>query len=69
MNLGYGALFGTALYFIGVPNAFLWGVLAGASEIRPVRGNSGGRRDADFIIACGFRRMVEAAAGLRIISW
>ena len=38
MNLGYGALFGTALYFIGVPNAFLWGVLAGLLRFVPYVG-------------------------------
>jgi predicted PurR-regulated permease PerM len=38
MNLGYGALFGLALYFIGVPNAFLWGVLAGLLRFVPYIG-------------------------------
>jgi predicted PurR-regulated permease PerM len=38
MNLGYGALFGTALYFIGVPNAFLWGVLAALLRFIPYLG-------------------------------
>ncbi len=38
MNLGYGALFGTALYFIGVPNALLWGVLAGLLRFVPYVG-------------------------------
>ncbi len=38
MNLGYGALFGTALYFIGVPNAFLWGVLAALLRFVPYLG-------------------------------
>ncbi|MGB8541672.1 MAG: AI-2E family transporter [Candidatus Acidiferrales bacterium] len=38
MNLGYGALFGTALYFIGVPNAFLWGVLAALLRFVPYVG-------------------------------
>ena len=38
MNLGYGALFGTALYFIRVPNAFLWGVLAGLLRFVPYLG-------------------------------
>jgi predicted PurR-regulated permease PerM len=38
MNLGYGAVFGTALYFIGVPNAFLWGVLAALLRFIPYLG-------------------------------
>jgi len=38
MNLGYGALFGTALHFIGVPNAFLWGVLAALLRFIPYLG-------------------------------
>jgi predicted PurR-regulated permease PerM len=38
MNLGYGTLFGTALYFIGVPNAFLWGVLAALLRFIPYIG-------------------------------
>ena len=38
MNLGYGTLFGTALYFIGVPNAFLWGVLAALLRFIPYLG-------------------------------
>jgi predicted PurR-regulated permease PerM len=38
MNLGYGAVFGTALYFIGVPNAFLWGVLAALLRFIPYIG-------------------------------
>ncbi|HXO04352.1 MAG TPA: AI-2E family transporter [Candidatus Sulfotelmatobacter sp.] len=38
MNLGYGAVFGTALYFIGVPNAFLWGVLAALLRFVPYIG-------------------------------
>jgi len=42
MNLGYGALFGTALYFIGVPNAFLWGVLAGLLRFVPYLGTLAG---------------------------
>lgn len=38
MNLGYGAVFGLALYFIGVPNAFLWGVLAALLRFVPYLG-------------------------------
>src|SRR6202046_3412348 len=38
VNLGYGAVFGTALCFIGVPNAFLWGVLAGLLRFIPYVG-------------------------------
>jgi predicted PurR-regulated permease PerM len=38
MNLGYGTLFGGALYFIGVPNAFLWGVLAALLRFVPYLG-------------------------------
>ncbi len=42
MNLGYGTLFGTALYFIGVPNAFLWGVLAALLRFIPYIGTLAG---------------------------
>lgn len=38
MNLGYGTLFGAALYFIGIPNAFLWGVLAALLRFVPYLG-------------------------------
>ena len=38
MNLGYGTLFGLALYFIGVPNAFLWGVLSALLRFVPYLG-------------------------------
>jgi predicted PurR-regulated permease PerM len=38
MNLGYGTLFGASLYFIGVPNAFLWGVLSGLLRFVPYLG-------------------------------
>jgi predicted PurR-regulated permease PerM len=38
MNLGYGTLFGVALYFIGIPNAFLWGVLAALLRFVPYLG-------------------------------
>ncbi len=38
VNAGFGALFGTGLYFIGVPNPLLWGVLAGILRIVPYVG-------------------------------
>jgi predicted PurR-regulated permease PerM len=38
VNAGFGALFGTGLYFIGVPNAALWGVLAALLRIVPYVG-------------------------------
>jgi hypothetical protein len=38
VNAGFGALFGTGLYFIGVPNPALWGVLAGLLRIVPYIG-------------------------------
>src|ERR1700689_666127 len=42
MNLGYGTLFGVALYFIGVPNAFLWGVLSALLRFVPYLGTMAG---------------------------
>jgi predicted PurR-regulated permease PerM len=42
VNAGYGLLFGTALYFLGVPNALLWGVLAGVLRFIPYVGSSAG---------------------------
>jgi predicted PurR-regulated permease PerM len=41
-NLGYGLLFGSALYFIGLPNALLWGVLAGVLRFIPYLGTIAG---------------------------
>jgi predicted PurR-regulated permease PerM len=38
VNASFGALFGTGLYFIGVPNAALWGALAGFLRIVPYVG-------------------------------
>ena len=38
VDAGFGTLFGTGLYFIGVPNPVLWGVLAGILRIVPYVG-------------------------------
>jgi predicted PurR-regulated permease PerM len=38
VNAGFGALFGLGLYFIGVPNPALWGVVAGILRIVPYIG-------------------------------
>ena len=38
VNAGFGALFGLGLYAIGVPNAVLWGVVAGILRIVPYVG-------------------------------
>ena len=38
VNAGFGALFGLGLYFIGVPNPVLWGVVAGILRIVPYIG-------------------------------
>jgi predicted PurR-regulated permease PerM len=38
VNSGYGLLFGAGLYFIGVPHAFLWGVLAALLRFIPYVG-------------------------------
>ncbi|HLW83405.1 MAG TPA: AI-2E family transporter [Candidatus Acidoferrales bacterium] len=40
VNMSFGALFGTALYFLGVPNALLWGVLAGLLRFIPYIGST-----------------------------
>ncbi len=40
VNAAYGILFGIGLYFIGVPNATLWGVLAGILRIIPYVGTA-----------------------------
>ena len=40
VNATYGILFGLGLYFIGVPNATLWGVLAGILRIIPYVGTA-----------------------------
>jgi predicted PurR-regulated permease PerM len=38
VNASFGALFGTGLFFIGVPNPALWGVLAGLLRVVPYVG-------------------------------
>jgi len=38
VNASYGVLIATGLYFIGVPNALLWGVLAGSLRFIPYAG-------------------------------
>ena len=38
VNAGFGTMFATGLYFIGVPNPVLWGVLAGILRIVPYVG-------------------------------
>ena len=38
VNAGYGALFGVGLYFIGVPHALLWGILAALLRLVPYIG-------------------------------
>ncbi|MEI9980852.1 MAG: AI-2E family transporter [Edaphobacter sp.] len=40
VNAAYGILFGLGLFFIGVPNATLWGVLAGILRIIPYVGTA-----------------------------
>jgi predicted PurR-regulated permease PerM len=42
VNAAYGLVFGTALYFLGLPNAFLWGVLAGVLRFIPYVGSAVG---------------------------
>jgi predicted PurR-regulated permease PerM len=38
VNAGYGLLFGLGVYFIGIPNPLLWGVLAGLLRFVPYIG-------------------------------
>ncbi|MGA8103185.1 MAG: AI-2E family transporter [Candidatus Acidiferrales bacterium] len=38
VNTGYAAVVGSALHFIGIPHAFLWGVIAGALRFLPYLG-------------------------------
>src|SRR5271170_4470673 len=40
VDAAYGILFGVGLFFIGVPNATLWGVLAGLLRIIPYVGTA-----------------------------
>lgn len=42
MNACFGVLFGLGLYLIGVPNAILWGIIAGALRIVPYAGTAVG---------------------------
>jgi predicted PurR-regulated permease PerM len=39
VNISFGFLFGVALYFLGLPNALLWGVLTGALRFIPYVGS------------------------------
>ena len=52
VNSGYGILFGFGLYAIGVPNATLWGVIAGILRFVPYVGTSIGGL-LPFIFALG----------------
>jgi predicted PurR-regulated permease PerM len=38
VNIGYGVVVGTALFFIGIPNASLWGLVAGVLRFLPYAG-------------------------------
>jgi predicted PurR-regulated permease PerM len=38
VNAGYGTLFGVGLYFVGVPHALLWGILAALLRLIPYVG-------------------------------
>ena len=38
VNTGYAAIIGSGLHFIGVPHAFLWGVISGALRFLPYLG-------------------------------
>ena len=38
VNIGYGIIIGTGLYFIGIPNASLWAVAAGLLRFLPYAG-------------------------------
>jgi predicted PurR-regulated permease PerM/methanogenic corrinoid protein MtbC1 len=38
VNISYGAIIGTALYLIGIPNALLWGAIAGTLRFLPYIG-------------------------------
>ncbi len=40
VNFSFGALFGLGLYFLGLPNALLWGVLAGLLRFIPYIGSA-----------------------------
>jgi predicted PurR-regulated permease PerM len=42
VNFSFGALFGVGLYFLGLPNALLWGVLAGLLRFIPYVGSAVG---------------------------
>jgi predicted PurR-regulated permease PerM len=38
VNIVYGVIVGTSLYFIGIPNAWLWGLVAGVLRFLPYAG-------------------------------
>ena len=43
VNAGFGIPFGIALYFIGIPNAMLWGLLATLAALHSLCRGSGSR--------------------------
>ena len=52
VNAGFGVLCGTGLYLIGVPNAVLWGVVAGIVRIVPYVGS---------LVACALPLLLSLA--------
>ena len=69
VNAAYGSLFGFGLFLIGVPNATLWGVLAGVLRIVPYVGTA-----TSLVLplvvsiaispSCGFHRSSSSACSL-----
>ena len=44
VNATYGIPIGIGLYFIGIPNAVLWGLARGGASLHPISGSPGLRR-------------------------
>ncbi len=62
VNACYGLFFGAGLFLAGVPNATLWGVIAGSSHCA-VCGHGGRADPAADRVDCDLARLVAAGAG------
>ena len=67
VNTCYGICVAVGLQFIGVPNAALWGVLAGVLRFIPLRRAMGGRSLADPTVVCHLQQLVHTADDSRFV--
>ena len=67
VNTCYGICVAFGLQFIGVPNAALWGVLAGVLRFIPYVGAMGWRSLAGATLVCNLEQLVHAADDDRFV--